>query len=745
MRFYDFLKARRTPVQRGGWSSQRLILERLEDRLVPSIVDGTVLVCTGPSSYSSLSQSSFPIGVMGVDPTTGAQFPVSVDSGQDGTIFVLPTYVTEAPNGQLYVTDLQAFGTGAIIRVDPNTGQQFLVTQGQLINGPNALAWVNGLLYVANEGDASGQVHTLVQVDPNSGAQTLITDGSGGPGFTVPTGMAAGPGNTVYVSDEPGGYNGPVPGGVWQVDLSTGQQTLITWGNLINHPVDVAQDQNGNLIVIGNAVADPSTQRAQIIRVNPVSPDPTGMNQTLVYTEGAGYPLDGITEDLNSGMIFTGSISYSTNPAELFAINPTTQTQSTLATGGNLSLIEGIRVYHPVTQTAATTTTVAPSLNPSAVGQTVAFTATVSVQSPNSGTPTGTVQFLIDGLNAGNPVAVATSNGVTTASFSTSTLSAGTHTFAALYGGDSQFAPSIGLLAGGEVVNVATNGAGGNVTATLNPSSGVLTISGDTGNNSITLQQTASGVLQLAGAGTLINQSSNTEIFNFSSITEIDISLLNGNDSVTIMGFGSPVKISIQAGSGADSFSLAKLTTAAIHISAAGPAADTISLNNIVAGPVSISMGDNASISLSGVSSSGLVNLAAGRNATVSVNNVTAGGDLDAMLGDSARSLTVDGSSVASLNINQMGSTGGTLFDLENDTVKSNLNLNSGDGNDTITLSHVKVQAELLMILGAGNNTVKADHVVALFGFMNGGTSGNNNYLDGGGNSGYSVFNFIGH
>jgi hypothetical protein len=354
MKSFTLLKARRTPSSRGRWSSRRLLLEYLEDRVVPSIPDGTVLVCTGPSSYSSQNQSGFPIGIIGVNPSSGAQFPVSIDSSQDGSLFTLPTYVIEAPNGQLYVTDLYAFTTGAIIRVDPNTGQQFLVTKGQLINGPNVLAWVNGFLYVANEADGSGTVHTIVQVDANTGAQKLITDGNSGPGFTVPTGMAPAPGNTVYVSDEPGGFNGPQPGGIWEVNLTTGQQTLITWGNLFDHPIDITPDLNGNLIAIANVVADTSTQRARIVRVNPANPDPTGMsNQSLVYAESAPYPLDGITEDLNTGIIYTGSISYATNPALLFAIDPVSQTQTTLATGGQLSLVEGIRVYHPMTQTAA--------------------------------------------------------------------------------------------------------------------------------------------------------------------------------------------------------------------------------------------------------------------------------------------------------------------------------------------------------------------------------------------------------
>ena len=68
--------------------------------------------------------------------------------------------------------------------------------------------------------------------------------------------------------------------------------------------------------------------------------------------------------------------------------------------------------------------------------------------------------------------------------------------------------------------------------------------------------------------------------------------------------------------------------------------------------------------------------------------------------------------------------------------------LRTGDGNDQIVLSHLNVIEELLAVLGAGTNTVSADNVTALFGFLNGGLSGNNTYNDGGGNSGYVVFNF---
>jgi hypothetical protein len=107
---------------------------------------------------------------------------------------------------------------------------------------------------------------------------------------------------------------------------------------------------------------------------------------------------------------------------------------------------------YPPPPSTGTTTTVASSNNTSFFGQSVTFTATVSPVS-GSGTPTGTVQFQIDGVNAGSPVPVSTSDGVTTATFTTRDLSAGTHTITAIYSGDNNFAPSIGNLEGGQTVN----------------------------------------------------------------------------------------------------------------------------------------------------------------------------------------------------------------------------------------------------------------------------------------------------
>jgi hypothetical protein len=76
---------------------------------------------------------------------------------------------------------------------------------------------------------------------------------------------------------------------------------------------------------------------------------------------------------------------------------------------------------------AATTTAVVSSVNPSTVGQSVTFTATVTGSSP-----TGSVQFKDGASNLGVPVTLSGGS----AALTTAALTAGTHSITAVYGGD---------------------------------------------------------------------------------------------------------------------------------------------------------------------------------------------------------------------------------------------------------------------------------------------------------------------
>src|SRR5467141_2003129 len=114
-----------------------------------------------------------------------------------------------------------------------------------------------------------------------------------------------------------------------------------------------------------------------------------------------------------------------------------------------------------INTTASTSSVVASSNNPSIIG--TAVTLTASVISPVTGTLTGTVTFQ-DGASAlGPPVML--SGG--TATFTTPGLTAGTHSIAAIYGGNANFAGSTSpaLM---QTVNKAANST--SVATSNNPS-----------------------------------------------------------------------------------------------------------------------------------------------------------------------------------------------------------------------------------------------------------------------------------
>jgi hypothetical protein len=142
--------------------------------------------------------------------------------------------------------------------------------------------------------------------------------------------------------------------------------------------------------------------------------------------------------------------------------------------GGDTSNTASISATLSQVVKAATSTLLSSSVNPSASGASVTFTATVSGTAP-----TGSVNFK-DGANSISgcaAVALSGSGNARTAQCSTSGLSAATHSIVANYGGDAGNAPSISAtlsqVVNGTVtsVNVARASAGAVASASSTASS----------------------------------------------------------------------------------------------------------------------------------------------------------------------------------------------------------------------------------------------------------------------------------
>ena len=202
-----------------------------------------------------------------------------------------------------------------------------------------------------------------------------------------------------------------------------------------------------------------------------LNPSIFGMPVTFTATitavaPGVGTPGTTVTFLDGGSPIGTGTLSGGTTTFSASALAVGNHTITAAYNGdGNFNTSTGSLTGNPqVVNKANTSTAVTSSLNSSAFGQSVTFTATITAVEPGTGTPTGTVTFSDGSTSIGSGML---SGG--TATFTTSALTAGSHTITTSYGGDGNFRCSPGSLTGNpQVVNKANTTTA--VTSSVNPS-----------------------------------------------------------------------------------------------------------------------------------------------------------------------------------------------------------------------------------------------------------------------------------
>jgi len=158
-------------------------------------------------------------------------------------------------------------------------------------------------------------------------------------------------------------------------------------------------------------------------------------------TPGSGTPtgsvtfMDGSTK-LDTATLTAGMASFKTST---LAVGSHSITAVYGGDGNFTASPPSTALAQTVTQDA-TTTSLKSSASSSVYGQSVTFTAKVNPTAPGSGTPSGTVTFYDGSVMIGTGTLGAASPD--TATFTTSSLLAGTHTITASYGGDSNFTAS---------------------------------------------------------------------------------------------------------------------------------------------------------------------------------------------------------------------------------------------------------------------------------------------------------------
>ena len=284
--------------------------------------------------------------------------------------------------------------------------------------------------------------------------------------------------------------------------------------------------------------------------ISSANPAPFGQLLTLTATvtaaSGGGTPSGTVTFNDGGASLGTATLDGSGRATRTVASLTVGSHSLSVVYGGDYSFSSSTsntlpQVIVPATP-LPTTTNVTSSPNPSALGQTVTFTATVSAASAGGLAPGGTVLF----RDSGTVLFTAMLNSSRQASFTSATLGAGSHSIAADYGGDNNFAASTGILA--HVVNKAATstavnvqpaspvaGAQATLTATVTSPAGT-----PTGNVNFLDGTTVLGASRLSSAGQAsLSFSPSPGARNFSASYAGDSSFLSSVSpplSVTVRG-----------------------------------------------------------------------------------------------------------------------------------------------------------------------------------------------------------------
>ena len=274
---------------------------------------------------SVVTKQSAPAAViLRANPATGALTEVS-RNGAQGDLFRHPYDIAVARDGSLLVADMGAYATatdrtadGRIIRVDPVTGQQSLVSSGNLLVDPAGLVVApSGAIYVLENVGTNGQP-AVVSVDPASGAQSLVTRGDD---LCYPFGIALEPSGSLLVTNYGDFDLGSSSinclfdfGALVRVHPANGSQAIVSrnaggWGNLFRNPLGVLVEPAGRVLLVNQEGAN------ALVAVDPVSgvQDSEAANTAtdrLVLPQRAALTPDGdvvvsdfTLDDLEGGLV----------------------------------------------------------------------------------------------------------------------------------------------------------------------------------------------------------------------------------------------------------------------------------------------------------------------------------------------------------------------------------------------------------------------------------------------------------
>jgi hypothetical protein len=323
----------------------------------------------------------------------------------------------------------------------------------------------------------------------------------------------------VAIDDYPGGYNGQLYQQCNVINVQCGDgTTLMSWiwgsgGASTSTTVPVNSSQTVSFY--NSSYTSTITNATAIYGAS--------SNSYQLYARGSGNGI--LTYASTSPIICT--ISASGTVAILSAGACTVTADAGPTAGYNDS---GPASFPLTVSPASTTVAVVSSINPSALNQQLTYTATVSVTSPGTGNPTGSVKFLDGGVAiSGCSAQALTGSSTDTATCTQSYTTSGNHTITAQYLGTTNYASSPASPTVVQTVNSSSYSGGSGSVDLPTAGTGVAEYFQANGTAGPVATQTGNGLLLSATSSTTLTAITLTTNSTSPNSQTVTVGIINGS------------------------------------------------------------------------------------------------------------------------------------------------------------------------------------------------------------------------